>query len=105
MKIAVWTMAALGTMLGLTGCSKEAPTDTKTEQVQPAKPQEIAPVAETKPAAPPAPEGPALSPDEPTTVVEGVPTPEDFAEEAEKTVSADALDAELDRLEAEIGSE
>jgi hypothetical protein len=105
MKIAVWTMAALGAALSLIGCKQEAPTETKTEQVQPAKPQEIAPVAETKPVAPAVAEGPALSPDEPTTLVEGVPTPEDFAEEAEKTVSPDALDAELDRLEAEIGTE
>ena len=46
-----------------------------------------------------------LSPDEPLTAVQGVPTPADFADEAEKTVTPDNLESELDRLEAEIGSE
>ncbi len=100
----LWTLAALGAALGLIGCKQESAPETKTEEVQPSKPPPVAEVASAKTALPAA-GADALSPDEPTTVVDGVPTPEDFAEEAQRVVSADALEAELDRLEAEIGSD
>ncbi len=46
--------------------------------------------------------GPELSPETPKTALGAVPTPEDLEEEAHKTVAVDNLEAELDRLEAEI---
>lgn len=49
-------------------------------------------------------EGPLaeLAPEEPQTKLSGVPLPEDLEEEAARTLSPDNLEAELDRLEAEI---
>lgn len=47
----------------------------------------------------------ALSPDLPTITIAGVPTPEDFEEEAARALSPEHLEAELDRLEAEIVSD
>ncbi len=96
-------LLALGAAVTLVGCKQEPPpSENNAEQVQPAKP---APAPEpAKPAPAPVIET-GLSPDEPLTVVTGVPTPVDFADEAEKTVTPDNLEAELDRLEAEIGSE
>ncbi len=49
-------------------------------------------------------EGPRaeLAPEQPQTKLTGVPLPEDLEEEAARTLSPDNLEAELDRLEAEI---
>ncbi|NLE88076.1 MAG: hypothetical protein GX607_16950 [Myxococcales bacterium] len=43
-----------------------------------------------------------LAPEQPQTKLSGVPLPEDLEEEAARTLSPDNLEAELDRLEAEI---
>jgi hypothetical protein len=43
-----------------------------------------------------------LAPDSPRSRGEEIPTSEDFEEEASRTVALENLDAELDRLEAEI---
>jgi hypothetical protein len=48
---------------------------------------------------------PELAPESPRTKVADVPVPEDFEEEAAKTVSVENLEVELDRLEAEISAE
>jgi hypothetical protein len=43
-----------------------------------------------------------LSPDSPRSRGDEIATPEDFEEEASRTVALENLEAELDRLEAEI---
>ena len=102
MKASIFKLMALGAAMTLIGCKQEPPPETKTtEEVQPAKPTPVPEAPKPAPAA----VDTGLSPDDATTTVQGVPTPEDFADEAEKTVSPDNLDAELDRLEAEIGGE
>ncbi|HSC87870.1 MAG TPA: hypothetical protein VLC09_11390 [Polyangiaceae bacterium] len=72
------------------------------------KETEVTPEAPAPTAAPaPAPavaEGPELAPEQPSLASNDLPTPEDFEEEAERTVKVDNLEAELDRLEAEITS-
>lgn len=100
MKAPFWKLVALSGVLTLVACKQEPAPETKTEAVQPAKPAIVEP-----PPAPVTVVETGLSPDEPATVVQGIPTPQDFADEAEKTVTADNLEAELDRLEAEIGGE
>jgi hypothetical protein len=81
---------ALVLALALGACGKDEP---ETEEAPPAA-AETEQVAET-----PAPE---LSPEEPESDAPAVATPEDFEEEAARTVKLENLDAELDRLEAEI---
>jgi hypothetical protein len=44
----------------------------------------------------------SLAPDEPRTRISDVPTSADLEEEANRTVAVENLEAELDRLEAEI---
>lgn len=87
--------------LGLnTACEKEeepapsVPTTAEQTHTAPARPAEEEKVSLG-----------ALSPDLPKTTIAGLPTPEDFEEEAARTLSPDHLEAELDRLEAEITSE
>jgi hypothetical protein len=76
-------------------CSKEEP-----------KKEEPAPVEEPKPVKQEPKEKPirvsALAPDEPRTRVKELPTSADLEEEAGRTVAVENLEAELDRLEAEI---
>ncbi len=43
-----------------------------------------------------------LAPSQPETKVAGVPVAEDYEEEAARTIRLENLEAELDRLEAEI---
>ncbi len=43
-----------------------------------------------------------MAPDEPSTKVEGPATSADFEAEADKSIHYENLEAELDRLEAEI---
>jgi hypothetical protein len=83
--------------LALTGCDKkdepkDAPAAAQDAQVAPSQPDAEVRVA-------------ALAPEEPKTVLSGVPTPEDLEEEAATSLSPDNLEAELDRLEAEITGE
>jgi hypothetical protein len=78
---------ALVLALALGGCSKEEPNTEPVPAAQPARPAE------------PSPE---LAPEDPTTQTPAVAAPEDFEDEAARTVQLENLDAELDRLEAEI---
>jgi|GEM_PF-6801799 len=97
-------MLLAGVFLLLNGCAESsagAPTDDPnagttltTEEV---------PAGETdEPVVVPDPEPAALSPDEPSTELSDYPTSLELEAEAEKTVSPENLEAELDRLEAEI---
>ncbi|GEM_PF-1281628 len=62
-------------------------------------------VAHLSPSELPEPQGaPLLAPALPTTRLGNYPVAEDLEEEAERTISPENLEAELDRLEAEIGS-
>lgn len=81
-------------VLTLSACSKSEP------KKEPApEPKVEAPAPEKK-------EAPiriaSLSPDEPRTRIQGIPTVPDLEEEANRTVAVENLEAELDRLEAEI---
>lgn len=85
-------------VIGVVGCDKKEPTEASTEPVTSASA-----VSATNPPATSADvRVAALAPEEPSTVVSGIPTPEDYEEEAARTLSPDYLEAELDRLEAEI---
>ncbi len=79
--------------LGAVACKEDKPAPT--EGAAPAA-SVTAPAAATPAALPP------LSPEKPATALGTVPTPEDLEGEAERTVRVDNLEAELDRLEAEI---
>lgn len=83
----------------LAGCQSKSEKPPEQES-EPPKPAEPAAVPEPTPA-------PAakVEQSEPKTVVDGVPTVEDFEEEAEDTITEDNLEAELDRLEKEIKSD
>lgn len=76
----------------------------KTEEPQPkadtAEPPEESPVAEEDSKLPPPPN---LAPENPTTQLGPYPVPGDLEAEADKSIVIDNLEAELDRLEAEIG--
>ncbi len=87
------------TCLVLAGCKKQEPVEENKEDVQAAQTEKPKVEEETTVAALP------LAPEQPTTTVEGVPTAEDFEEEAAKTLAPDNLEAELDRLESEILAE
>lgn len=88
--------AALLALTLLPACGKEEPKN------EPApEPQVEAPKPEPKKA----PKRLAsLAPDEPRTRINDVPTSADLEEEAHRTVAVENLEAELDRLEAEIVS-
>lgn len=94
----ILSSALLGA-LSLAGCSKEAPEPADEETVtQPSAPPAVAPTPPPEPTAVKVP----LSPATPKTQPSGVVTPEDLEEEAAGSVQLDNLEAELDRLEAEI---
>jgi hypothetical protein len=82
-------------VFGIVGCKKSDP-----------KPEsEPSPVTEptvTEPKPEPAAEAPRDTSLPQTTVTDGIPTEEDYEEEASKVITADNLEAELDKLEAEI---
>jgi hypothetical protein len=86
--------AALLALVGAPGCDKKdasadpAPSAVDELASAPASSQELRLAA--------------LSPDVPDTKLSGLPTPEDLEEEAAKTLAPENLEAELDRLEAEI---
>jgi hypothetical protein len=74
-----------------TAPEKEAPETAATPAAQipkPAVPDSPAAAAEALPL---------------TEVTDGIPTEEDYEEEAAQTISASNLETELDKLEAEIG--
>jgi hypothetical protein len=79
---------AFGLVAG--GCKKDEPKkeDKKAEAPKPAPEPEV--------------HLPDMAPDEPSTKVEGPVTASDLEPEAEKTLHYENLEAELDRLEAEI---
>lgn len=89
------TNLALALALALGGCAKDEP---KTDEALAAPEAPAAEVADEREAA-------ELAPEDPETQPEGVPVPEDFEEEAAQTLHFENLDAELDRLEAEIEAE
>jgi hypothetical protein len=91
------TAIAIG-VFAVCACQKSepegAPPDADQQEVQAAVPEQPRP---------PAPPEPASAESEPKTdVKDGIPTEEDFEEEAQETITAENLEAELDRLEAEI---
>ena len=83
----------------LTACDRTPPQPDPEPSVQ-TKPDQPA-SAETA-ATPDEEENPPLSPDFPKTKLGEIPTSEDLEREAENTVALQNLEAELDRLEAEI---
>lgn len=73
-------------------CKKDEPKDKKEQKAEkPEKKPEKAKVDLTP-----------LAPSEPETKVAGTPVAEDYEEEAARTIRLENLEAELDRLEAEI---
>lgn len=72
------------------GCKKDEPAkeDKKAEAPKPAPEPEV--------------DLPDMAPDEPSTKVDGPATAADFEGEADKALHYENLEAELDRLEAEI---
>jgi hypothetical protein len=80
---------ALVSALALGGCAKDEP------KVDPAPAPTAAEEVAEREVSP-------LAPEEPESSTPSVATPEDFEEEAARTVRLENLDAELDRLEAEI---
>ena len=89
-----YTITLISAVCGLSlACSKKE--EPKTETAPVSQPAEV-------PAPAPEIELPDMSPDEPQTTASEIPVAEDYEEEAERTVHADNLEAELDRLEAEI---
>ena len=91
MKHSIKLALALTLLVG--GCAeKEAEKAQDAPQAAPAA--EKAPVEEA-PAA-------ELSPEEPSSETDGLAVPEDFEEEAARTVKLENVDAELDRLQVEI---
>ncbi len=87
-------------VLGLSpmGCEKEPPPEPD-EMAEPAPEPQSKPKSKSKKRKP---NLPSLAPAEPKAEVEGPPTPPDFEEEADKSIHFENLEAELDRLEAEI---
>jgi hypothetical protein len=84
-------------VLPVAGCKKSEPEP----QSEPEKTAEVAKPAEPEPEE----AAPARDTSLPATeVTDGIPTEEDYEEEAEKAVTADNLEAELDKLEAEISA-
>lgn len=85
MKGALWFAAALVMSLGF-GCKDKVTPASET------------PPGTTAPAPAPAPVAVAEPPLDPSTI----PVPEDFEDEAEKSISSKNLNEELDKLEREI---
>lgn len=90
-------LLGLSLVIGGAGCSKKP--EPKPEKKD--KSGESAKAERTKPAAKKI-RIRGLAPDTPRSRGEEIATPEDFEEEASRTVALENLEAELDRLEAEI---
>lgn len=92
MKRSILVLCALATFVG---CSKkEDPPKEKDKTEKVAK--------EDKPKPPKKVRIRGLAPDTPRSRGDEIATPQDFEEEASRTVALENLEAELDRLEAEI---
>jgi hypothetical protein len=78
--------------LAALGCNR------KDESPAPPKPTVEAPTTQVSP-----PDTPTAAPANTAAAQVEVPTEEDFEDEAEREISADNLEAELDKLEREIG--
>lgn len=94
-----WLTCALVVAAFATGCKKSEPKPEPEKTVEKSKPKKKS--KDQKPKDPPTPL-PRVSPEEPRTEVSEYPVPDEFADEAAKSVSTDNLEAELDSLEAEI---
>ena len=83
-------------VFSVAGCSQSAPDEQPASEM----PQDQEPAAPTEPTEPAEPAVPtAVAP----SVPNDPPTPEDFEEEAARDITASNMEAELSRLEAEIG--
>lgn len=87
-------------LVALTGCDETKPPPLDQPPVSEAATSPSEP-SETAPSAPEESE-PELSPEFPSTDLGEIPTFEDLELEASRTVAVQNLEAELDRLEAEI---
>lgn len=85
-------------VLAVCGCKKSEPEP----QAEPEKTEAAAKPAPPEPAAKAEPVRDTSLPE--TEVTDGIPTEEDYEEEAEKVITGDNLEAELDKLEAEIAA-
>lgn len=81
-------------VLAVLGC------DRKSEPPPPPTPPVETPTTQVPPPGSPA----AVVADAPSSQADSVPTEEDFEEEAEREITAGNLEAELDKLEREIGN-
>lgn len=90
----VFASMALFALAAVPGCKKDEEKPKVEEKAE--KKDEEKPKAKARP------KSNELSPEVPLTRLGEIPTAEDLEEEAAKTVSVDNLEAELDRLEAEI---
>jgi hypothetical protein len=86
----------------LPACGGEEPKKPDAKEVKAEKkPKKAAEKKKPKPKKK-APTAAALAPEEPRTRAKDIPTYEDYEDEASRTVAVENLEAELDRLEAEI---
>ncbi|OQX66663.1 MAG: hypothetical protein B6A08_19385 [Sorangiineae bacterium NIC37A_2] len=91
-----WLASALVLAMVAGGCKKSEPPPEPEKKVE-----KKAEKKDKKPKERPIPL-PRVSPEEPRTEVSEYPVPDEFADEAVKSVSLDHLEAELDSIEAEI---
>jgi|GEM_PF-3220275 len=95
-------LAILAVMCSLLpACGGEEPKKPEKKEVK-AEPKPKKAEAKKKKPKKKAPTAAALAPEEPRTRAKPIPTPEDYEDEASRTVAVENLEAELDRLEAEI---
>lgn len=95
-----WLTCALVLGFVATGCKKSEPKPEPEKIAEKSEPKKKSKAK--KPKSPPPTPLPRVSPEEPRTEVSEYPVPDEFADEAAKSVSTDSLEAELDSLEAEI---
>ncbi|MGF1469824.1 MAG: hypothetical protein ACFCGT_27175 [Sandaracinaceae bacterium] len=93
-------MSALALVVGLTACGNRGTTEPEVEPE--VEPEETVEVTEPEVTEPEATEEPAA---EAVPTPAQLPLPEDFAAEAEESITADNLEEQLAALEAEIARE
>lgn len=93
-----WLASLLVLASVATGCKKSEPKPEPEKKAEKAKSEKKSKKPKSDPPTP----LPRVSPEEPRTEVSEYPVPDEFAEEAAKSVSTDNLEAELDSIEAEI---